>query len=157
VCPASVSNADDITVTSLSQNKELYVDYSTYTSKYPPPEGNTTAVIDVMRGKPKDDYNYHCSNKHCKQTLVHVLLDSGSEGDLVLIRKDEPMLLPYSKRLVPQWWNTLNGTFKNNHKARVELNFFDLSDSKRYYSEPNVIKYENIVSCSMTSFLVWKP
>jgi hypothetical protein len=27
-------------------------------------------------------------------------------------------------------------------KAMVELNFFDYSDSKGYYSEPNVVRYE---------------
>ena len=50
---------------------------------------------------------------------------------------------PYpGDQLVPQSWNTLNGIFQTKHKARVELNFFDCSDSKRYYSEPNVVKYE---------------
>ncbi len=47
----------------------------------------------------------------------------------------------YSKRLVPQSWNTLNGIFQTKHKTRVELNFFDYSDSKRYYSEPDVVEY----------------
>ncbi len=52
------------------------------------------------------------------------------------------MLLPYSKKLVPQSWNTSNGIFQTKRKARVELNFFfDYSDSKRYYSEPDVVKY----------------
>jgi hypothetical protein len=51
------------------------------------------------------------------------------------------MLLPNSKRLVPRSWNTLNGIFQNKRRARVELNFFDYSDSKRYYSESNAIEY----------------
>jgi hypothetical protein len=51
------------------------------------------------------------------------------------------MLLPYSKRLVSQSWNTSNGIFQTKHKARVELNFFDYSDSKLYYSEPDVAEY----------------
>ena len=51
------------------------------------------------------------------------------------------MLLPYSKRLVPQSWNTLNGISQTSRKARVELNFLDYSDSKRYYSEPDVVEY----------------
>jgi hypothetical protein len=55
-----------------------------------------------MRGKPKDGYHRRHSNKHYKQKLVRVLLDSGSDGDLVFVNKDKPMLLPYSKRLVPQ-------------------------------------------------------
>jgi hypothetical protein len=52
------------------------------------------------------------------------------------------MLFPYSKRLVSQLWNTFNGTFQTKRKARVERNFFDYSDSKRYYSEHNVVEYE---------------
>jgi hypothetical protein len=58
------------------------------------------------------------------------------------VSKDKPILLPYSKRLVPQSWNTLNGIFQTKCKARIELNFFEYSDSKRYYSEPDVVKYE---------------
>jgi hypothetical protein len=65
VCPTSVSNVDDITVTSSSHNKELHVNYNTPTHK-DTTEGTTTAVIAVMRGKPKDGYHNHGSNKHHK-------------------------------------------------------------------------------------------
>jgi hypothetical protein len=51
------------------------------------------------------------------------------------------MLLPYSKGLVRWLWNILNGIFQTKHKARVELNFFNYSDSKWYYSEPDVVEY----------------
>jgi hypothetical protein len=95
-----------------------------------------------MRGKPTDGYHHHHSNKHYKWTLVQVLLDSGSDENLVFVSKDKPMLLPYSKRLVPQSWNTPNEIFQTKCKARVELNFFDYSDSKRYYSEPDLVEYE---------------
>jgi hypothetical protein len=71
-----------------------------------PPDCKTTAVISVMRGKPKDGYHFHCSNKHCKQKLVQVLLESGSNGNLFFVSKDKPILLPYSKKLVSQAWNT---------------------------------------------------
>jgi hypothetical protein len=111
---------------SSSQNKELHFDYSTPTST-DPTEGKTTAVIAVMRNKPKVGYHRHRSNKHYKHKLVRVLLDSGSDRDLVFVSKDKPMLLPYSKRLVPQSWNTSNGIFQTKRKARVELNFFDSS------------------------------
>jgi hypothetical protein len=73
---------------------------------------------------------------------VQVLLDSGSNGDLIFVTKEKPMLLPYSKRLVPQSWNTLNGIFQTWRKARVELNFFEYSDSKRYHVEPDVVEYD---------------
>jgi hypothetical protein len=108
VCPASFSNAGDIMMMSPSQNKGIHVNYSTPPNK-DPPEDKTMAVIAVMRGKPKNGYRHHCSNKHYKQKFVRVLLDSGSDGHLVFVNKDTPMLLPYSKRLAPQLWNTLNG------------------------------------------------
>jgi hypothetical protein len=72
----------------------------------------TTAIVAVMRGRPKHSHHRQRSNKHYKQKLVCVLLDFGSDGDLVFVDKDTPMLLPLSKRLVPQSWNTSNGRFQ---------------------------------------------
>jgi hypothetical protein len=86
---------------SSSQNEGLHVNYSTHTNK-DPPEGKTTAVIVVMKGKPKDGYHCHRTNKHYKQKLVRVLLDSGSDRDLVFVSKDKLMLIPDLKRLVTQ-------------------------------------------------------
>jgi hypothetical protein len=95
-----------------------------------------------MRGRPKHGHHRQSSNKHYKQQLVQVLLDSGSDGNLVFIVKDKPMLLPSSKRLVPQSWNTLNGMFQTKHKAEIELNFFEYSNSKRYLAEPYIVEYD---------------
>jgi hypothetical protein len=64
-------------------------------------------------------------NKHYKQNLVRVLLDSGFDGDLVFVSKDKPMLLPSLIRLVPQSWNILNGMFQTKRKAEIELIFFE--------------------------------
>jgi hypothetical protein len=72
------------------------------------------------------------------------VLDSGSDGDLVSDNKDKPMLLPSSKRLVPQWWNTSNGMFQTKQKAEFELNVFDYSNSKRYLAEPDIVEYDKI-------------
>jgi hypothetical protein len=67
------------------------------------------------------------------------------------------MLLPSSKRLVPQLWNTLDGMCQTKQKAEVELNFFEYSNRKRYLAEPYIVEYDKIISHSMTSFLVLKP
>jgi hypothetical protein len=95
-----------------------------------------------MRGKPKKGHHRQFSNKHYKQKLVRVLLDSGSDSDFVFIDKDKPMLLLSSKRLVPQSWNTLNRMFQTKQKAEIELNFFEYSDSKRYLEEPDIVEYD---------------
>ncbi len=56
------------------------------------------------------------------------------------------MLLPYSKKLVPQSWKTSNGISQAKRKARVELNFLNYSDSERYYSEPDAVRGKRAVS-----------
>jgi hypothetical protein len=81
--PLTFSDADDVMLTSLSQSEEVHVNHSTPTDSNPS-EGRTTAVIAVMRGNPKDGYTRQHSNKHCKQKIVRVLLDSGSDGNLIL-------------------------------------------------------------------------
>jgi hypothetical protein len=72
---------------------------------------------------------------------VRVLLDSGSDGDLVFVDK-EPMLLPSSKRLVPRSWNTSNGMFQTKRKAEIKLNFFEYSNRRKYLAEPDIVEYE---------------
>jgi hypothetical protein len=51
------------------------------------------------------------------------------------------MLLPSSKRLVPQSWNTLNRMFQTKRRDGIELNFFKYSNSKRFLVEPDIVKY----------------
>ncbi len=65
----TLSNADDVMLTSPSQSKDVNDNSSTPTASNPP-EGKTTAVIAVMRGNPKDGYTRLCSNEHCKQRMV---------------------------------------------------------------------------------------
>jgi hypothetical protein len=138
---ASVSKAGDVMMTSSSQ-KEGILKKNRILPRKDPPEGRTTATVAVMRGRPKHDHHCQRSNKHYKQKLVRVLLDSGSDGNLVFVDKGKPMLLPSSKRLVPQSWNTLNGMFQTKCKAKIKLNFFEYSDSKRYLVEPDIVKYD---------------
>ncbi len=85
---------------SSSQNKGIHVNYITPTNK-DLPEGKTTAVIAVMRGKVKDSCHRHCRYKHYEKKVVRVLLDSGSDGNRVFVSKDMPILLPNLKKLVP--------------------------------------------------------
>jgi hypothetical protein len=110
VSKASVSKAGDIMMASSSQKDKIHKKYSIIPNK-DPSEGRTTAIVAVMRGRPKQSHHRQRSNKHYKQKVVRVRLDSVSDGDLVFVDKDKPMLLPSSKRLVPQSWNTLNGWF----------------------------------------------
>jgi hypothetical protein len=94
-----------------------------------------------MRGRPKHSHHRQRSNKHVKRKLVRVLLDSGSDNDLIFVDKDIPMLLPTVKRLYPQLWNTSSGRFQTTKKAEIELNFFGYSNSKRYLASPDIVEY----------------
>jgi hypothetical protein len=69
-----------------------------------------------MMGKPKDGCHRRGNNKHYKKKNVEVLLGSGIDGDLVFVNKDKPILLPYSKLLVSQLWNTSNGIFQSKRR-----------------------------------------
>jgi hypothetical protein len=140
VSTKSVSEAGDVIMMLSSQKEKIYNKTSILPNK-DPPEGKTTAIVAVMRGKPKNGHHCQLSNKHYKQKLVRVLLDSGSVRDPVFVNKNKPMLLPSSKRLVPQSWNTSYGMFQTKSKAEIELNFFEYSNSKRYLAEPNIVKY----------------
>jgi hypothetical protein len=110
VSTTSVSEAGDAMMTSSSQ-KEGILKKNSILPKKDPPEGKITAIVAVMRGRPIPGHHRQRSNKHYKQKLVRVLLDSGSDSDLIFVEKDKPMLLFSSKKLVPQSWNTLNGMF----------------------------------------------
>ncbi len=110
VSTASVSKAGDVMMTSSDQMGKL-LKKKNVTPNKAQPEGKTSAIVAVMRGRPKHSHHRQHSNKHYKQKIVRVLLDFGSDGDLVFVDKDKPMLLPSVKRLVPQLWNTLSGRF----------------------------------------------
>ncbi len=101
VSTTSVSKASDIMMMSSSQKEGILKKKSILPNK-DPPEGKITTIVAVMRGRPKHSHHCQHSNKHLKQKLVRFLLDSGSDGNLVFVDKDKPMLLPSLKRLVPQ-------------------------------------------------------
>ncbi len=63
VCLTSVSDADNVMLTSSSQNKEMHSNHISLPVN-DPPGGKTTAVIAVMRGKPNYVYHHHRSKKH---------------------------------------------------------------------------------------------
>ncbi len=62
----SLSKADDVMMTSSIQAKGILKKNSTLPKK-DPPEGKTTAIIAVMRGRPKPGHHCKYSNKHNRQ------------------------------------------------------------------------------------------
>jgi hypothetical protein len=101
ISTASVSKAGDVMMTSSSQ-KEGILKKNSILPRKDPPEARTTVIVAVIRGKPKHGHQRQCSNKLYKQKIVPVLLDSGSDGNLIFVDKDNAMLLHFSKWLIPQ-------------------------------------------------------
>jgi hypothetical protein len=87
------------------------------------------------------------SKKVNKPKLIRVLLDSGSDGDLLFNsnRKGTPKCFPYSTRprLVPESWCTSNGTFYTEGKGKVEVQFFEYSHSKAVTVQPDIVEYDD--------------
>ena len=54
--------------------------------------------------------NPNTTKKKTKRVL-RVLLDSGSNGDLLFMREGQHSIIPTKERFSPQKWKTSNGTF----------------------------------------------
>jgi hypothetical protein len=61
VSTASVSKAGDVMMTSSSKKAKILKKNSILPNK-DPPEGRTTAIIAVMRGKPRNGHHCQCNN-----------------------------------------------------------------------------------------------
>ncbi len=60
-----------------------------------------------------------------KYKTIRVLLDTGSSGDLLFLKKGSNKYIPVVSRAVPESWSTSNGTFKTKKVGGIEL--FSLS------------------------------
>ena len=83
----------------------------------------------------------HSSKKTPMKKLVRVLLDTGSDGDLLFHEKGTAKQFPYLTRQVPKSWRTSNGTFQTKGKGDLQLKFFQYSNSKRVKIQPDVVEY----------------
>ena len=110
-------------------------------------EGRVTAVVAKVKyqqatenqAKQKIEHSARCrsSNK-----VIQVLLDSGSDGDLMFHEKGTPMHFPYLTRQVPNSWCTSNGSFLTKGRSEVSLKFFEYSNSKEFLVTPDVVEYD---------------
>ncbi len=70
------------------------------------------------------------------------MLDTGSSGDLLFIRKGSKKYIPTMKRAVPQSWSTSNGTFQIKKVGMVDIFFMEYSTSKSVHLTPDIVEYE---------------
>ena len=72
--------------------------------------------------------------------VIKVLLDSGSDGNLMFLEKGTRMHFPYLTRQVPNSWHTLTGSFLTKGRSKVSLKFFEYSNSKEFLVVPDVVE-----------------
>ncbi len=65
------------------------------------------------------------------QKTIRVLLDSGSSGDLLFLKKGSSKNISIVRRAVPQSWGTSNGTFKTDKVGDIKISFVEYSASKK--------------------------
>jgi len=75
-------------------------------------------------------------------TVIKVLLDSESDCDLMFHEKGTSMQFPYLARQVSTSWHTSNGNFLTKGRSKVNIKFFEYSNSKEYLIMPGVVEYD---------------
>ena len=72
--------------------------------------------------------------------VLRVLLDSGSDGDLLFHKRGTPRMVPFQERIAKQSWKTSNGTFSTTYLAKIVTCFPDFSRSKLVDFRPDVVE-----------------
>jgi hypothetical protein len=77
-----------------------------------------------------------------KQKTIRVLLDTGSSGDLLFIKKGSQKYILTVKRAVPQSWGTSSSTFQTKKVGTIDISFMEYSASKSVRLTPNIVEYK---------------
>jgi hypothetical protein len=70
------------------------------------------------------------------------VLDTGSSGDLLFIRKGSKKYTPTMKRAVPQSRGTSNGIFQTKKVGMIDISFMEYSTSKLVCLTPDIVQYK---------------
>jgi hypothetical protein len=81
-------------------------------------------MLVVAVAKYSQTHPHKTSNKATKEKLIQVLLDSGSDGDLLFHEKGRPKHFSYLTRQVPCSWYTSNGVFQTKGRGKLPIKLF---------------------------------
>ncbi len=96
------------------------------------------------------------SGLHVKNKTIRVLLDSGSSGDLLFMKKGSSKRISIVKRVVPQLWGTSNGTFVTDKVGNIEIFFVEYSASKNVRLQPDIVEYSPGDQAPMYDLIIGK-
>ncbi len=109
-------------------------------------EGQVTAVVAKARciatENPARKNLEHSTGCRTSDTVIRILLDIGSDSDLLFHEKGTVQHFPYLTRQVPKSWHTSNGSFLIKERSKVNLKFFEYSNNKEYLVTPDVVEYD---------------
>jgi hypothetical protein len=96
------------------------------------------------------------SGLYVKNKTIRVLLDSGSSGDLLFMKKGSSKRISIVKRVVPQSWGTSNGTFVTDRVGDIEILFEEFFASKKVHLQPDIVEYSPGDQSSMYDLILGK-
>jgi hypothetical protein len=91
-----------------------------------------------------------------KNKTIRVLLDSGSSGDLLFMKKGASKDIPVIKRAVPQSWGTSNSTFVTDRVGNIKIAFVDYSSSKEVHLALDIVEYKSGLDTPMYDLIIGK-
>jgi hypothetical protein len=87
---------------------------------------------------------------------MRVLLDSGSSGDLLFMKKGSSKRISVVKRVVLQSWGTSNGTFVTDRVGNIEISFMEYLASKKVRLQPDIVEYSPGDQAPMYDLIIGK-
>jgi hypothetical protein len=91
-----------------------------------------------------------------KNKTIRVLLDSGSSGDFLFMKKGSSKCISIAKWVVPQLWGTSNGTFIVDKVGDIKISFVEYSASKKVCLQPDIVKYSPGDQAPMCDLIIGK-
>ncbi len=96
------------------------------------------------------------SGLYVKNKTVRVLLDSGSSGDLLFMKKGSSKCISVVKRVVPQSWGTSNGTFVTDKVGDIEISFVEYLARKKVRLQQDIVEYSPGDQAPMYDLIIGK-
>jgi hypothetical protein len=140
----------------------------TKTGQFKTKTANKSAILTKTRSKFKQNIARSRQNRASKldkgisyklivkSKTIRVLLDSGSSGDLLFLKKGASKHISIFQRAVPQSWGTFNGTFVTNKVGNIEIAFVEYSNSKKALLRPDIVEYNPGSDKPMNDLIIGK-
>jgi hypothetical protein len=91
-----------------------------------------------------------------KNKTIRVLLDLGSSGDLLFMKKGSSKRISIVKRVVPQSWDTSNGTFVTDGVGDIEISFVEYLARKKVCLQLDIVEYSPGDQVQMYDLIIGK-